>query len=97
MTGNLGVELARVHQPDVILMDINLPDISGIEALRVLRDDPTTAHIPVVAVSASAMPHDIERGIQAGFLRYLTKPINVSEFMETLNKALLVAELGVRP
>jgi len=87
-TGNLGVELARANQPEVILMDINLPDISGIEALRILRSDPTTAHIPVVAISANAMPHDIEKGIQAGFFRYLTKPIKVREFMDTLNTAL---------
>ena len=87
-TGNFGVELARANQPEVILMDINLPDISGIEALRILRSDPTTAHIPVVALSANAMPHDIEKGMKAGFFRYLTKPIKVREFMDTLNTAL---------
>src|ERR1017187_3551210 len=79
--GNLGIQLARAHQPEVILMDINLPGISGIEALRILRDDPATAHIPVVALSANAMPRDIEKGLQAGFFRYLTKPIKVNEFM----------------
>ncbi len=92
MTGNLGVEIARANRPEVILMDINLPDISGIEALAILRQDPTTAHIPVVAISANAMRHDIEKGLQAGFFRYLTKPIVVSEFMETLNSALEFAE-----
>jgi PAS domain S-box-containing protein len=86
--GNLGIGLARAHQPDVILMDINLPGISGIEALRILRDDPATAHIPVVALSANAMPRDIEKGLQAGFFRYLTKPIKVNEFMDTLDVAL---------
>jgi CheY-like chemotaxis protein len=86
--GNLGIELARAHRPDVILMDINLPGISGIEALRILREDPETAHIPVVALSANAMPRDIEKGLQAGFFRYLTKPIKVNEFMETLGVAL---------
>jgi PAS domain S-box-containing protein len=86
--GNLGIQLARAHQPDVILMDINLPGISGIEALRILRDDPATAHIPVVALSANAMPRDIEKGLQAGFFRYLTKPIKVNEFMDTLDVAL---------
>jgi PAS domain S-box-containing protein len=86
--GNLGIGLARAHQPDVILMDINLPGISGIEALRILRDDPATAHIPVVALSANAMPRDIEKGLQAGFFRYLTKPIKVNEFMATLDVAL---------
>jgi CheY-like chemotaxis protein len=93
--GNLGVELAQVHLPDVILMDINLPGISGIEALKILREDPATAHIPVVALSANAMPRDIEKGLQAGFFRYLTKPIKVNEFMNTLDVALeFAAELA---
>jgi PAS domain S-box-containing protein len=86
--GNLGVQLARAHRPDVVLMDINLPGISGIEALKILREDATTAHIPVVALSANAMPRDIEKGLSAGFFRYLTKPIRVKEFMETLDAAL---------
>jgi PAS domain S-box-containing protein len=86
--GNLGIELARTNQPQVILMDINLPGISGIEALKILRGDPATAHIPVVALSANAMPRDIERGLEAGFFRYLTKPIRVNEFMQTLDVAL---------
>jgi PAS domain S-box-containing protein len=86
--GNTGIELARAHQPEVILMDINLPGISGIEALKVLREDPATAHIPVIALSANAMPRDIEKGLQAGFFRYLTKPIKVNEFMDTLEGAL---------
>jgi PAS domain S-box-containing protein len=86
--GNLGVRLARAHVPEVILMDINLPGISGIEALKLLREDSTTASIPVVALSANAMPRDIQKGLQAGFFRYLTKPIKVDEFMETLDVAL---------
>ena len=86
--GDLGIRLARANQPEVILMDINLPGISGIEALRILREDPATAHIPVVALSANAMPRDIEKGLQAGFFRYLTKPIKVNEFMQTLDVAL---------
>jgi len=83
--GTRGIQLARTNQPEVILMDINLPGISGIEALRILREDPETAHIPVVALSANAMPRDIEKGLQAGFFRYLTKPIKVNEFMQTLD------------
>jgi PAS domain S-box-containing protein len=86
--GIVGIQLARDHQPEVILMDINLPGISGIEALRILREDPATMHIPVVALSANAMPRDIEKGLQAGFCRYLTKPIKIVEFMKTLNFAL---------
>jgi PAS domain S-box-containing protein len=86
--GIIGIDLARDHQPDVILMDINLPGISGIEALEILRKDPATKHIPVIALSANAMPRDIEKGMQAGFFRYLTKPIKVNEFMATLEAAL---------
>ena len=88
INGTLGVELSRTLRPDVILMDINLPGINGLEALQILRDDPNTAHIPVVALSANAMLRDIDLGIKAGFFRYLTKPIKVKEFMETLNVAL---------
>jgi PAS domain S-box-containing protein len=90
--GNRGVELARSCQPDVILMDINLPGISGTEALRILREDKATAHIPVMALSANAMPRDIEKGLEAGFFRYLTKPIKVGEFTDALNLALEFAE-----
>src|SRR5208282_1126908 len=94
--GNRGVELAREHRPDVILMDINLPGISGIEALKILREDHTTARIPVVALSANAMPRDIEKGLQAGFFRYLTKPIKINEFMDVLDVALEFAENALR-
>src|SRR5712675_9949 len=84
----LGIKLAREYQPEVILMDINLPGISGIGALKILRADPLTRHIPVVAISANAMPHDINRGYDAGFFRYLTKPIKVVEFMAAVDVAL---------
>ena len=73
-------------------MDINLPGISGIEALKILRDDPVTAHIPVVALSANAMPRDIEKGLEAGFFRYLTKPIKVNELMDAVHAALECSE-----
>ena len=86
--GSLGIAMARSALPDVILMDINLPGISGIEALKALREDPATAHIPVVALSANAMSRDIEVGRQLGFFRYLTKPIVVEELMTTLDLAL---------
>jgi PAS domain S-box-containing protein len=90
--GMSGIEIARTHQPEVILMDINLPGINGIQALRILRKDPITAHIPVLAISANAMPHDIKKGLEAGFFRYLTKPIKVDEFMDALDTALELAE-----
>ena len=80
--------LAKASLPDVILMDINLPGISGIDALKALREDVATAHIPVVAISANAMSRDLEVGRQLGFFRYLTKPIVVEEFMTTLDLAL---------
>jgi CheY-like chemotaxis protein len=91
--GIQGIELARTALPDAILMDINLPDISGIDALKALADDPTTAHIPVIALSANAIPRDIEQGLQAGFFRYLTKPIKVVEFMHTVDEALNFARV----
>jgi signal transduction histidine kinase len=77
--GNRGVEITRASLPDVILMDINLPGISGIKALRILAEDPS-------------MPRDIEKGLEAGFFRYLTKPIKVNEFMDTLDVALKFAK-----
>lgn len=73
-------------------MDINLPGINGIQALKILREDSATAHIPVLAISANAMPLDIERGMRAGFFRYLTKPIRVNEFMDALDMALAFAQ-----
>ncbi|PKM08323.1 MAG: hybrid sensor histidine kinase/response regulator [Gammaproteobacteria bacterium HGW-Gammaproteobacteria-4] len=87
-----GIEIARAVIPDAILMDINLPGISGIQALRLLAEDPLTAHIPVLALSANAIPRDIEKGLQAGFFRYLTKPIKVAEFMEVLDLTLQYAK-----
>ncbi len=93
----VGIHLARIHQPDVILMDINLPGISGIEALEILHGDPATRHIRVIALSANAMPRDVQKGLQAGFFRYLTKPIKVNEFMDTLGEALELAAQEAAP
>jgi CheY-like chemotaxis protein len=89
--GIRGIEMVRAERPDVILMDINLPGISGLVALGILGEDPKTAHIPVIALSANAMPADIKKGLAAGFYRYLTKPIKVEEFMDTLDSALAFA------
>jgi CheY-like chemotaxis protein len=86
--GALGVEYARACLPEVILMDINLPGMSGIEAMQILRADPVTAHIPIIALSANAVPRDIEKALEAGFFNYITKPIKVSQFMEALDVAL---------
>ncbi len=93
-TGTGGVALARSCRPAAILMDINLPDITGYEALKILRADPATCHIPVVALSANAMPSDTEKGFHAGFFRYITKPIKIKEFMDTLNAVMEFAEEG---
>ncbi len=86
--GNLGIEYARACLPEVILMDIHLPGISGIEAMKTLRADPSTAHIPIIAISAHALPRDIAQALEAGFFSYLTKPIKVDEFMAALDVAL---------
>lgn len=91
-TGQLGVALARSALPKVILMDINLPDISGVDALGLLRSHPETAAIPVVALSSNAMPRDIDQGLKAGFFRYLTKPIRIEPFMHALAEAIAFAE-----
>jgi CheY-like chemotaxis protein/anti-sigma regulatory factor (Ser/Thr protein kinase) len=86
--GSLGIEFARAHRPDVILMDIHLPGISGVEAMKILRADPATAHIPIIALSANAVPRDIAAGLEAGFFCYLTKPIKVNLFTQALDAAL---------
>lgn len=91
-----GVELARASLPDVILMDINLPGISGVDALKILAMDKTTARIPVIALSANAMPRDISKGLEAGFFRYLTKPIKIIEFMDTLDVAMKFSKAEAR-
>ena len=90
--GNLGVEYARAYLPEVILMDINLPGISGIEAMKILRADPATAHIPIIALSANAVPRDIEKGLAAGFFNYITKPIKVDQLMDALDVALIFSQ-----
>jgi signal transduction histidine kinase/ActR/RegA family two-component response regulator len=84
----LGIALAKAHLPAIVLMDLNLPGMSGAAALRALRADPATAHIPVIALTANAMPSDIERGLARGFYRYLTKPINIDEFTAAIDSTL---------
>jgi CheY-like chemotaxis protein len=94
--GRRGVEMAREFAPEVILMDINLPGISGVIAMQILAADASTRHIPVIALSANAMPRDIATGMAAGFFRYLTKPIKVDEFMTVLDLALDAAQASAR-
>lgn len=95
--GVRGIAMARTHLPDLILMDINLPGISGLQALGLLHDDPATTHIPVIALSANAMPRDVEKGLEAGFYRYLTKPIKITEFMLALDQGLERAHVDSKP
>ena len=87
-TGEDGIRLATERKPDLILMDIQLPGINGIEALRVLRANPETAAIPAVAVTASVMQQDRKHITEAGFDGYLGKPLNLKEFLETVRAML---------
>ena len=84
--------LHAANRYDLILMDINLPGMNGIDALNELRRDPRSSHIPVLALTANAMRRDIEKGIEAGFFRYLTKPINIDEFNEAINHTLAMID-----
>jgi two-component system cell cycle response regulator DivK len=83
-TGEDGVTLAMQHKPDLILMDYQLPGIDGIEAFRRIRGDASTAHIPIMAVTASAMPEEAKKMKDAGFDGFQTKPINVKEFVQAV-------------
>jgi PAS domain S-box-containing protein len=87
--GTLGLELARVHRPDLIMLDIHLPDINGHEVCRRLKEDPATRSIPVLIVSASAMPAEIDSMIQAGAASYLTKPLDIPLFLSTIDAFLI--------
>ena len=95
--GKHGIALARSALPRVILLDINLPDINGFDAMRILKQDARTAHIPVIALSSAPFPDDIKRGLAEGFFRYLTKPFKLSCFLETLTIALQMAEENDMP
>jgi DNA-binding response OmpR family regulator len=83
-TAEMGIEIARARIPDVIIMDINLPGMNGLAALQVLRQDERTKRIPVIALTAAASERDRQRGLQAGFYRYLTKPVKVDELVAGL-------------
>jgi signal transduction histidine kinase len=90
--GRAGVDMALAEQPDVILMDNNMPHLSGREAQALLRKDPRTAHIPVIALTANAMPDAAASGLAAGFFRYLTKPLDPGLLIEALDSALATAK-----
>jgi len=86
--GRLGLELARQHDLDVILLDLNLPDISGFEILRILRADPATRDIPVIVISADATKEQVRRLLDAGARAYVTKPLEVAQFAKVVGEAL---------
>jgi len=92
--GRLAVDMVREHLPAVVLMDHNLPELSGREALAILRNDRRTGHIPIVALSANALPSAREDGLAAGFFHYLTKPFEVHELMAVIDQALLSSSHG---
>ena len=87
-SGTLGLEIAMSHPFDVIILDINLPGLNGFEVLQKLQENPDTKIIPTIALSANAMPADIEKGNKAGFFRYLTKPINIQNLVTAVQEAI---------
>ncbi|QKQ24937.1 hybrid sensor histidine kinase/response regulator [Candidatus Reidiella endopervernicosa] len=90
-TAELGLDLAEAHQPDVIILDINLPGISGMEALERIKVSEKLCNTPVIALSADAMQSSIDRGLEAGFYRYLTKPIDIQALFESLDASIEAA------
>ena len=88
-TGPIGIKMAQDFHPDIIFMDINLPGMSGIEAMGILQADPMTANIPITALSSNAYPNQIEEGLQKGFFRYITKPFKLDEFNAAIDDMLL--------
>ena len=88
VTGEDGVRIASGSRPDLVLMDIQLPDIDGIEALRRIRQDQALDRVPVIAVSASVMPDDQQKIVTSGFDAFVTKPINLKQFLATVQRLL---------
>ena len=88
LSPELGIELARAHLPELILLDINMPGLNGYQVLELIQSDPHLKSIPVIAVTANAMPHDIQRGREAGFADYLIKPLDVEQFLEAVERYL---------
>jgi CheY-like chemotaxis protein len=93
MQGSIALDLAKRHRPELVLLDLHLPDISGHDVLRALRDDPDTMNTPVVVVSADATPGQVQRLLNSGAIDYLTKPLHVDRFLKLLDE-LLPAHVG---
>jgi CheY-like chemotaxis protein len=87
MQGRMGVDLARRHHPVLILLDLGLVDLPGVEVLQILRNDPLTADIPVAIVSADAMPRQVQLLLSSGAIAYLTKPIDIHKLLEIVDDA----------
>lgn len=94
--GEAGIELAKIHLPKLILLDLNLPDMHGSEVLLRLQSDPKTAHLPVVILSADATPSQIERLLSAGARNYLTKPFDIDPFLAVVDEVISIRALGAR-
>ncbi len=88
-TAEIGLALIRARQPRIVIMDVNLPGMSGIDAVAQLKASPETSHIPVIGLSAAALLRDTSRAKESGFYRYLTKPVKVAELMATIDELLL--------
>ncbi len=86
--GKQGIEMAKAHKPDLILMDISMPVMDGLEATRILKSDPQTKNIPIIALTSHAMKGDEEKALKAGCIGYLPKPINTRTFPETIKSYL---------
>ena len=86
--GGAGLDLAREHHPDLVLLDVHLPDMTGDEVIRGLQASPATSTIPIVVLSADATKHQIERVMAAGAVAYLTKPIDLRQLLQTVNNAI---------
>jgi len=92
LTGEIGLDVAREQRPTLIVMDINLPGMSGLEVMHALRAQPATANVPVIALSAAASERDKQRGLQAGFAAYLTKPVDVEAIISVIDELLRIAD-----
>jgi two-component system cell cycle response regulator DivK len=89
--GMEGLQSAKKYHPDLVLMDIQLPEISGIEVIKTIKQDPNLKHIPIVAISAFAMNGDRERIMESGCETYISKPVNVGRFVEVIKEQLSVS------
>jgi CheY-like chemotaxis protein len=95
--GKQGVDMTSACQPDIVVMDTSLSDINGLEALRMLRDNFSTSHIPVIALSSDAQQTHIDQGLKAGFYRYLTKPFRLTDLLDAIDDAVRFNPKNIGP